>query len=111
MRTEQKREAIRAYKERKRSMGAYAVKCAATGQAWVGQTRNLDTAENPLWFSLRLGSHRSASLQQAWNAHGRDALSFEVLEQLDEADIAFPETKLKAMCKAWGERLDALHLP
>ena len=51
MNTENRRRAIRAYKDRKLVMGIYAIRCAASGQVWVGQSRTLDTIENRLWFS------------------------------------------------------------
>jgi hypothetical protein len=107
MRAEDRKTAIRAYKERKRSMGAYAVKCSASGQAWVGQSRNLDTEQNPIWFSLKLGSNRNPTLQQAWALHGPDAFTFERLEQLTEDETAYPETRLKQLRASWCERLGA----
>lgn len=74
---------LRAYKERKVEAGIYAVRCLATGQAWVGATAELSTRQNGIWFSLRLGSHRDKSLQAAWNIHGADAFGFEAVEAID----------------------------
>ena len=37
-----------AYKERKAVAGIYAVRCRASGQAWVGQTADLEKIENRL---------------------------------------------------------------
>src|SRR3569623_1267005 len=86
MNTENRRRAIRAYKDRKLVMGIYAIRCAASGQVWAGQSRTLDTIENRLWFSLRLGGHPNADLQSAFVQHGQEALTFEPLQQLpDEA--------------------------
>ncbi len=59
--------AIAAYKERKTIAGIYVVRCAASGEAWVGQAPNLETIQNRIWFSLRQGSHTCRSLQAAWN--------------------------------------------
>lgn len=83
MDTSRRRELIQQYKERKPRVGVVAVRCAATGEAWVGATRNLDSARNPVWMSLRLGSCRVATLQAAWKAHGEAGLVFETLEELD----------------------------
>lgn len=51
-----RRAAVAAYKERKPEWGVFAVRCLATGQAWVGESRHLDTQQNGLWFALRHGS-------------------------------------------------------
>ena len=73
---EQKKEAIRQYKERKPALGVFAVRCSVTGQQWVGTSRNLDATRNSLWFSLRLGNHREAALQQEYEAHGESAFAY-----------------------------------
>jgi hypothetical protein len=78
-----RRDLVRQYKERKPSVGVFAVRCGATREVWVAASRNLGTAQNPIWFSLRLGSHRVPAMQAAWKAHGAEAFSFEVLEELD----------------------------
>jgi hypothetical protein len=79
-----RKEAIREFKERKPTLGVYAVRCTATGRVWVDAFRNLDAARNSAWFSLRNGSHRDKSLQEEWNAHGEAAFQFEILEKLDQ---------------------------
>jgi len=107
MNTENKRRAIRAYKDRKLVMGIFAVRCAVSGQVWVGQSRTLDTIENRLWFSLRLGGHPNTELQSAFELHGRDALSFEPLQQLPDEATAFPDALLPEMAEDWLERLQA----
>ena len=78
--------AIAAYKERKSAVGIYVVRCAASGQAWVGQAFDLEKVPNRIWFTLRQGGHRCAGLQAAWNAHGAAGLSFAECERLDEED-------------------------
>lgn len=94
MKREDRKAAIVAYKERKAVAGIYAVRCAATGEVWVGQTPDVDAVQNRIWFSARMGSNPCASLQRAWNAHGRAAISFEVLEQLKEEDSAYVRNAL-----------------
>jgi hypothetical protein len=75
---------VRDYKDRKVEPGIYAVRCVATGETWVGGTRELATRQNGIWFSLRQGSHREAALQAAWKAHGEAAFVFETLEVIDD---------------------------
>jgi hypothetical protein len=108
MKGEDRKAAIAAYKERKVSAGIYAVRCAATGEAWVGRSPSLDTAQNRVWFMLRIGSHTHPSLLQAWRAHGQAAFSFEILETLSEEDAThFREKRLKQRLEHWQAALGA----
>ncbi|OEO31052.1 hypothetical protein VW23_018360 [Devosia insulae DS-56] len=110
MHAEQKKAALLAYKERKQQMGIYAVVCVPSGQTWVGQTRNLDKLQNRIWFALRLGSERPASLQDAWNTHGQDAFRYDVVAQLADAETAYPEAALKELLATWRDRLGAMSM-
>jgi len=100
--------AIAAYKERKAAFGVYAVICSATGAAWVGCSRHIDTQQNGLWFSLRQGTSPFASLQRAWTCHGEAGFRFEELDRLAED---FPEpgrmSELKKRQGLWRARLQA----
>jgi hypothetical protein len=78
----ERRAASAAYKERPPAWGVYAVRCAATGAAWVGASRHLDTQQNSLWFALRMGGCLNKALQSAWAKEGEGAFSFEVLHRL-----------------------------
>ena len=89
-----------AYKERKRPAGIYAVRCAATGETWIGESRQVDSHRNRLWFSLKNGSYPIRTLQAAWIQYGEQLFDFEVLEHLD--DDLTPYLQQKAL----RERLD-----
>ncbi len=82
-----KREIARAYAERERHQGVFAVRCAAAGQVWVAVSRNLDTQRNATWFALRSGGHPNRRVQAAWRDHGEAAFAYEVLEQIAGADL------------------------
>ena len=99
---EQRKEAARKFREKKCSIGVYAVNCAASGRVWVGPSRNLESARNSVWFSLRLGAHREPSLQEEWKARGEEAFTFEVLEAVEEDTPALlvPDL-LREMKKRW----------
>jgi hypothetical protein len=84
---DRRRDAIRDYKERKVPQGIFAVRCAATGEAWVGQSRDLAQQQNRIWFGLRLGGHPNPGLRAAWAAHGEAAFAFEVLEAIKDEDL------------------------
>ncbi len=100
--------AIAAYKERKTPSGIFAVRCSATGQVWVGRSQHLDTQQNGLWFSLRLGSGMNRDLQAAWNAYGEAAFIFEELERLPDETLSYVrQAKLKERLAYWKAKLDA----
>ncbi len=107
-----RREALRQYKERKVEAGIFAVRCTATGQAWVGASRNLGQQQNGIWFGLRLGSGRNPAMQAAWREHGADAFRFEVLEVLDDEDLSevSRDLRLKAAEARWRDSLGAAKL-
>jgi hypothetical protein len=72
MKSEDKKAAIADYRKRKSAAGIFAVRCATSNQVWVGQTLNLDTVQNRIWFTLRVGTHSARDLQSAWTSHGAD---------------------------------------
>ncbi|WP_425483789.1 GIY-YIG nuclease family protein [Caulobacter soli] len=82
-----RRALMRAYRERKVEAGIYAIRCATTGEVWIGGTPDLSTRQSGVWFALRTGGHTSRTLQEAWNAHGEAAFAFEVLEVLDDEGL------------------------
>jgi hypothetical protein len=100
--------AIAAYKDRKVAAGIYAVRCAVSGEAWVGRSPNLGTAQNRVWFMLRTGSHTHPGLQQVWRARGEAAFSFAVVETLSEEDAThFRDKRLKQRLQHWQAALGA----
>ncbi len=101
--------AIAQYKERKSACGVYAVICTATGEAWVGISRNLAAQKNSLWFTLKSGSGPFQSLLAAWAAHGESAFRFEELDRLkDDFSMILRADELRKRQKLWLERLQAL---
>jgi hypothetical protein len=88
MNRQSRRDAIRDYKERRISQGIFAVRCAVTGEAWVGSSPNLAQTPNRLWFGLRQGGHPNPALLAAWTAHGEAAFNFEVLETVEVDDLS-----------------------
>jgi hypothetical protein len=111
MDTQARKAAIAAYKDRKSANGVYAVICSATGEAWVGRSRHVDTRRNGLWFALRQTSARPVSLQAAFTRHGEDAFRFEELERLrDDFPAIGVEDELKRRQALWRARLQATSL-
>ena len=107
-----RRQAVRDFKERKVLRGIFAVRCAASGEVWVGAARNLDQQQNAIWFGLKNGGYINRAVQAAWTAHGEAGLAFEVLETFDDeamspvgrADLA------KARAAHWRDQLGAAKL-
>jgi hypothetical protein len=107
-----RRDAVRDYKERKVPRGVFAVRCAATGQTWVGGSRNLDQQRNSIWFGLKSGGYINREVQAAWREHGEAALAFEVLEVFDDEDMG-PVGRadlMKARAAYWRGELGAAKL-
>jgi hypothetical protein len=112
MNREDRKAAIAAYKERKPAFGVYAVICEATGQAWVGRSRHLETQQNGLWFALRQDGSPHRALRAAWTLHGEAAFRFETLDVLREDFPALMRMdELKKRQALWAARLGATALP
>ncbi len=106
-----RKEAVRKYKEQKVRLGAYAIRCTASGQVWVGSSRNLDATRNGCWFMLRSGSFVDKALQAEWNNRGEESFQYEVLEVLDEDVSTFEVADLlKEKKRHWVAQLSALPL-
>jgi hypothetical protein len=104
-----KKEIARAYVERKRVQGVFAVRCTPSGEVWISSSRNLDTQKNSVWFALRMGGHPNKVAQAAWNTLGEDAFTYEIVEELSDADLTpmgFRDL-LKARERDWREVLGA----
>jgi hypothetical protein len=105
---ESRKELIREFKERKTLLGAYAVRCTATGKVWVGTSRNLDATKNGCWFCLRNGSHMDKSLQEEWNAQGESSFQYEILDKLkDDIHPLMVDDLLKEKKSTWVAQLGA----
>jgi hypothetical protein len=109
---ESRKASVREFKEKKPLLGAYAVRCSATGRTWVGISRNLSATKNACWFMLRGGLHQSQTLQADWNAHGEQAFDYEIVDGTDEAiDPLLIDRMLKEKKAAWVAQLGAQPLP
>lgn len=107
MKTDDRKAAIAAYKKRKSIAGIFAVRCAASGEAWVGRALDLDTIQNRIWFALRQGNHSNRELQGAWSAHGEAGLSFETLERLKEDELPYVrDTLMRERLSHWCAALN-----
>jgi len=108
MTTETRKLAIADYKKRPSVAGVFAIRCRASGAVWVGQALDLEKIQNRIWFTLRMGSHRTPELQRAWAAHGEQDFSLETLERLEDEELAYVrDALLKERVQHWRRKLNA----
>jgi len=108
MKGAERKAAIAAYKKREDAFGIFAVRCAASGEAWVGPSLSLDSVKNRIWFGLRTGSHPNQEMQRAWSTHGANSFSFEAIERLDPDEPTFVrDSQLKERAAYWRATLQA----
>jgi hypothetical protein len=108
MKGDDRKAAIAAYKERKSAAGIYLVQCKTSDEVWVGQSPNLNTIQNRIWFTLRFGSNPNQSLQKAWCDHGAENFAFEVIERLADDEPSYSrDALLKERTAYWRSTLHA----
>ena len=103
-----RRQIAQDFKGRKVPQGIFAIRCAATGEAWVGSSPNLAAVQNSLWFQLRGGRYRNSALQTAWTQQGEPAFALEIVEQFDDETSPLLLNDLFATKKKhWAQSLSA----
>jgi hypothetical protein len=104
----ERKAAVSAYKERKTAAGVYAIRCAATGEQWVGTAPDLSTIWTRRMFALKQGVETNKALQSAWNLHGSESFAFRILEEIDLEQLTYGrERALKERVAHWREALGA----
>ena len=102
----ERKAAVSAYKERKTVAGVYAIRCAATGEQWVGTAPDLSTIWTRRMFALKQGVETNKALQSAWNLHGSESFAFRILEEIDLEQLTYGrERALKERVQHWREVL------
>ena len=97
----------RQYAERKQPTGVFALRNSASGEVWVGHSKNLDVQKNGLWGRLKNGMCFNEDVQASWNKHGEDAFSYEILEHIEETDPHALQRLLPERAAEWREELKA----
>ncbi|MFN8579531.1 MAG: GIY-YIG nuclease family protein [Gemmatimonadaceae bacterium] len=102
-----RKEMLREYKERRVPMGVYRVRCTVTSDSLVAASKDVNSLLNRHRAQLRTNGHPSRALQAAWNTHGADAFTFEVLEFLEppEQPDYNPLDDLTILEEIWLEKL------
>lgn len=111
MKSEDRKAARAAHRERTTVAGIYALTCVPTGETWVGRAPDVGTIENRIRFALRLATTPHRSLQAAMRAYGEAGFTFEIIERLADQDMEHGRDRiLKNRHAYWCERLDATAL-
>ncbi|EIZ80965.1 hypothetical protein WSK_0357 [Novosphingobium sp. Rr 2-17] len=111
MNEEERKAAAAAYKDRKVERGIYAVRCAPSGQIWVGSAPDLSTIQNRLWFTLRQGRNSHQSLQEAWTSHGPESFTFEVVQRIADDDVGYVrDRRLRDLLAQWVDEFQAIRI-
>ena len=107
---QRRRDTVQAWKEgRKPRAGIFRVSCASAGKVWLGVSRNLDSQQNSIWFSLRHGGLPNREMQAAWKVHGEDAFAFDEVEAVDVEELSayLVNQRLQERLKHWCAELGA----
>lgn len=102
-----RKELLQQFAERPPQDGVFALRNAATGEAWVGVSRNLDTQKNGLWMRLTSKQLVNKDVQASWNTHGAGAFSYEILERFTETDTHAIELLRLERAEHWRTQLKA----
>lgn len=97
----------REFRETKQRAGIVSLACTATGQRWIGTSRNLDKQRNGLFFQLRMNGHPNKDAQAAWNAHGEAVFGYEIVEEIADDNSLLIGALLKEREAFWREKLGA----
>ncbi len=107
MRSEDKKQARAAYKERVILGGVYAITNTATGRRLVETTQSLAASRNRFEFSRTTGLAVTLKLQHDWNTYGAESFVFEVLDELKKGDAQTQRefiNDLKLLRESWLEK-------
>jgi hypothetical protein len=102
-----RKELVRAYKQRPRQMGIYQVRNTANGKRLVGASTDLPAILNRHRAQLTLGAHPNRALRDDCGVFGLDAFAFEVLDTLAPPDDPGydPAADLRTLEAMWLEKL------
>lgn len=69
------------------SSGIYLITCLNNGKIYIGSAVNIRDRWLRHCKELRSGNHPNPHLQNAWNKHGEDAFTFEVIEECERQNL------------------------
>ncbi|SDY30683.1 GIY-YIG nuclease family protein [Pseudomonas sp. NFIX28] len=85
----------------------YVIECAGNGKRYVGSTsRRPNQRRLEHLHHLRAGKHHSKRLQRCFNKYGEDALSFSVVETVEDLNMLLPREQFH-IWRAEGDCLNS----
>lgn len=82
MDAKRKKELLEEYKNRRPEMGVISIRCAATGESFLGISTDTRADLNSSRVKLSMNYHPNARLQALWKQYGEDAFELTVLKTL-----------------------------
>ena len=67
-------------------MGVYKITNTKTNKVYIGSSKNIYKRCYDHKYLLRHNKHHSTHLQESWNKYGEDSFTFEVIEEVQNAD-------------------------
>jgi len=81
-----KKELLEEYRNRRPEMGVVSFRCIATGESFMGSTKDTKAYFNSERFKLLSGGHPNRQFQEIWNKHGEEGFEVSVLKTLKYDD-------------------------
>lgn len=102
-----RKEKVRAYKEKKPQAGVFCVRNLTNGKLWVSSNLNLEGVFNRTRFLLEQGVFEVPGLMADWKALGPEQFAFEVLDVLKPKDPPQADLwkELKVLEAIWLEKI------
>lgn len=103
-----RKELINDYKNTTFRAGVFQIRNTTNGKIFVEGSVNLDKIWNRHCSELKLGGHRNTELQQDWNTYGEPQFVFEILGEIDPAQLGDTDLKkeVKLLEKMYLEELE-----
>ncbi|MGE4509286.1 MAG: GIY-YIG nuclease family protein [Eubacteriaceae bacterium] len=94
------------YKNKQIVGGIYGIRCGE--KIWLKSTKDLEGQKNRFAFSVKTDSCPEPAMLKDWKSCGREAFSFDVLEELEkkesQTDREFKED-LAVLLEIWREKI------
>ncbi len=96
------------YQQQDLQVGVYQIRNTINGKIYIGGALNVQGIINSNKFQLKMGTHKSKTLQEDWNKFGEVAFIFEVLDEikLKEGDNKKLKEELDEQLKLWLDNLE-----
>ena len=104
----QRKAMVEQWKLRRPEMGVISIRCKATGEAFLGASKDTKADFNSNRAKLSMGSHPNKRLAALWEQYGEEGFEWSVLKILDyenpEDDHTAELEKLREQCLAADEK-------